>query len=279
MFTLNCKGRLLVLEKPAVMGIINITPDSFYSESRKTLLQDIIRQAGDMLGEGATILDLGAQSTRPGSEYLGPGEEWARLEPVIPVLAEKFPDAIISVDSFHHQVAARAVAAGAHIINDISGGKMDPEMLPVVGGLGVPYICMHMKGTPQTMQSLARYDNLLLELMDYFSERVAACKAAGIHDIILDPGFGFAKNITQNFELLNKMEALSVLGYPLLLGISRKSMITKTLSIDAREALNGTTVLNTIGLGKGAQILRVHDVKAAVEAVELFVRLKGAEMG
>lgn len=270
MFTLNCKGRLLVLDKPVVMGIINFTPDSFFEASRKTGISAVLEQAGKMLQEGAAILDIGAQSTRPDSQYLDAETEWKRMEEILPVLCSSFPDAIISVDTFHHRVAARAVEAGAHIINDISGGLMDPDMIPTVAALGVPYVCMHMKGTPQTMQSLAQYRDITLEVVDYFSDRIAACKAAGIKDIILDPGLGFAKTIPQNFELLNKLDALHIHGYPLLLGISRKSMITKSLGISAADALNGTTVLNTLGLTRGVHILRVHDVKEAVQAVELF---------
>ncbi|MBC6489511.1 dihydropteroate synthase [Flavihumibacter stibioxidans] len=271
MFTLNCKGRLLLLDKPVVMGIINFTPDSFFEASRKTGISAVLEQAGKMLQEGAAILDIGAQSTRPDSQYLDADTEWKRMEEILPVLCSSFPDVIISADTFHHRVAARAVEAGAHIINDISGGLMDPEMIPTVGALGVPYVCMHMKGTPQTMQSLAQYRDIALEVVDYFSDRIAACKAAGIKDIILDPGLGFAKTIPQNFELLNKLDALHIHGYPLLLGISRKSMITRTLGrISAADALNGTTVLNTLGLTRGVHILRVHDVKEAVQAVELF---------
>lgn len=274
MFTLNCKGRLLAPVKPVVMGIINLTPDSFFAASRKTFIDDVLNQAEKMLQDGAGILDIGAQSTRPDSEYLDAETEWKRMQDILPVVCRSFPEAIVSIDSFHHQVAANAVEAGAQIINDISGGLMDANMIPTVASLGVPYVCMHMKGSPQTMQSMAQYKNITLELVDYFTERIAACRAAGIKDIILDPGLGFAKTIAQNFELLDKLDALKIHGYPLLLGVSRKSMIAKTLGISASESLNGSTVLHTIGLMRGADILRVHDVKEAVQAVDLYQALK-----
>ncbi|HEY8399190.1 MAG TPA: dihydropteroate synthase [Flavihumibacter sp.] len=273
MYTLNCRGRLLVLDQPLVMGILNITPDSFFAGSRTNALEDAVSRAAEMISAGAALLDIGAQSTRPGSDYLSAGEEWARLAPVLPELVQRFPDCIFSVDTFHAAVAEKAAAAGVHIINDISGGHMDPGMLKVVGSTGLPFICMHMKGTPQTMQSLAQYDDLLLEMTDYFLERKQACRDAGIRDLVLDPGFGFAKTIEQNFELLGKMDDLHALGCPLLIGLSRKSMITKTLGIPASEALNGTTVLNTLALSKGAHILRVHDVRPAVEAIRLLQQL------
>jgi dihydropteroate synthase len=269
MFTLNCKGRLLSLEKPVVMGILNITPDSFFRGSRQQLSGQVIYQAGRMLADGAAILDIGAQSTRPGSEWLDAETEWGRLSGVLQPLCQKFPEAIISVDTFHHQVALQAVKAGASIINDISAGKLDKEMLATVASLNVPFVCMHMKGTPQTMQTFADYENILAELLDYFIERIDAAKSAGIKDLVIDPGFGFAKTTEHNFELLAKMDQLKILGHPLLLGISRKSTISKTLKVSTEDSLNGTTVLHTIGLMKGASILRVHDVKEACEAIEL----------
>lgn len=273
MYTLNCRGRLLVLDQPVVMGILNITPDSFFAESRKTRLEEIIIKAQRMISEGAKILDIGAQSTRPGSTYLTPAAEWERLEPVLSTLIGSFPDCFFSIDTFHASVAEKSYAAGVHMVNDISGGQMDPSMLSVVGATGLPYICMHMKGTPQTMQSLAHYDDLLLELTDYFLERKLACEHAGIQDLVLDPGFGFAKTIDHNFELLRRLGDLKVLSLPLLIGLSRKSMITKTLGIPASEALNGTSVLNTLAVEKGAHILRVHDVRAAVEVLKLVRRV------
>ncbi len=269
MYTLNCRGALLVLDQPVVMGIINLTPDSFFSGSRKEQVSAVLAKAEQMIREGATLLDIGAQSTRPGSNYLTAAEEWARLEPVLPVLLEKFPSCFFSIDTFHARVAEQAAAMGIHMVNDISAGLLDPAMLDVVAAAGLPFIAMHMKGTPQTMQSLAQYTDLITELTDYFLERVNSCKAAGIKDIILDPGFGFAKTISHNFQLLGALDQLQLLGHPLLVGLSRKSMITKTLGVPAEAALNGTTVLNTLAVQKGASILRVHDVKEAMEVIKL----------
>lgn len=269
MFTLNCKGRLLQIKDPIVMGIINTTPDSFFTKSRLMAIDEVIDRAGKMLQDGATILDLGGQSTRPGSELVEASEEIERLIPCIEAIHKIFPKAIISADTFYSSVASNAVDAGASIINDVSGGSMDENMLQTVGKLGVPYICMHMRGTPQTMQNLTSYTDLVKEVINYFIQKMDDCKNAGIKDVILDPGFGFAKTIPQNFELLNKLEYLKILDKPLLTGLSRKGTIWKTLGITADEALNGTTVLNTIALMKGASILRVHDVKEAVEAIKL----------
>lgn len=276
MYTLNCRGRLLVLDQPVVMGIINLTPDSFYAGSRSAQLDAVLFKAEQLLTAGAVILDIGAQSTRPGSNYLTADEEWTRLAPVLPTLTEHFPQAYFSVDTFHASVAQQAYEAGVHLINDISFGMLDAEMIPVVAKSGLPYIGMHMKGSPQTMQSLANYNDLLLEITDFFSQRIAACRTAGIKDLILDPGFGFAKTREHNFQLLNRMQELQVFELPLLAGLSRKSMITKTLGITADEALNGTTVLNTIALQKGATILRVHDPKPALEAIQLLAKLKSS---
>ncbi len=274
MYTLNCRGRLLVLDQPVVMGIINLTPDSFYAGSRSEELDGVISKAAQLLQDGALILDIGAQSTRPGSSFLTASEEWARLEPLLAALVGRFPQAFFSVDTFHAEVAEKAAEAGVHLINDISFGMLDPDMIPVVAASGLPYIGMHMKGSPQTMQSLAQYDDLLLEISDFFIERITACRAAGIKDLILDPGFGFAKTVDQNFQLLNRLQELKVFGLPILAGLSRKSTITKTLGITAEEALNGTTVLNTVALQKGASILRVHDPKPALEAIRLLAKLK-----
>ena len=276
MYTLNCRGRLLVLDQPVVMGIINLTPDSFYASSRSAQLDAVLFKAEQLLTAGAVILDIGAQSTRPGSNYLTADEEWTRLAPVLPTLTEYFPQAYFSVDTFHASVAQQAYEAGVHLINDISFGMLDAEMIPVVAKSGLPYIGMHMKGSPQTMQSLANYNDLLLEITDFFSQRIAACRAAGIKDLILDPGFGFAKTREHNFQLLNRMQELQVFELPLLAGLSRKSMITKTLGITVDEALNGTTVLNTVALQKGASILRVHDPKPALEAIQLLAKLKSS---
>ncbi len=269
MFTLNCKGRLLVLDKPIVMGIINVTPDSFYASSRKQNTRDLVTQAEQMINDGATILDIGGQSTRPGSAVLSEDEELNRVVPAISAISEKFPQMVLSIDTYYVKVADEAVAAGASMVNDISGGTFDKKMIPVVATLGVPYVLMHIKGTAASMHEPTPYDDLLRELLDFFIIRTDTLKKAGIKDIIVDPGFGFSKSIAQNFELLGKLEMFQILNLPLLTGISRKSTIYKTLDITADEALNGTTVLNTICLMKGAGILRVHDVKEAKQAIEL----------
>ncbi|HEX3024153.1 MAG TPA: dihydropteroate synthase [Chitinophagaceae bacterium] len=269
MFTLNCKGRLLIIDSPIVMGIINATPDSFYSGSRKATVDAALQTAGQMLGDGATILDIGGQSTRPGSKKISVDEELQRVIPVIEAINKKFPQTFISIDTYHAAVAKHAVDAGAAIVNDISGGLMDAEMLAAVAKLKVPFVCMHIKGTPQNMQTNPVYKNVTKEIFDFFIERMEACKLAGIKDIILDPGFGFGKTIEHNFILLKELNIFKSLQKPLLLGISRKSMIYKTLNISAEEALNGTTVLNTIGLLNGANVLRVHDVKEAAETIKI----------
>ena len=270
MFTLNCKGRLLKVDRPLVMGIINITPDSFYAASRLDETGAILQKAEQMLYQGAAILDIGGQSTRPGSQLLSEEEELNRIIKPLAALHLQLPEAVISIDTFYARVASEAVAAGASIVNDISGAQMDATMLATVAGLRTPYICMHMKGTPQTMQQHAVYENVVKEVMDYFIVKLDACKKAGIHDVILDPGFGFAKTFAQNFELLKGLSLLKLLEKPVLAGLSRKGMVYKTLGIDAEQALNGTTVLNTFALQNGAAILRVHDVKEAMEAIALF---------
>jgi dihydropteroate synthase len=274
MFTLNCKGRLLTIDKPIVMGIINVTPDSFYSGSRKSSVDEALQTAEKMLAEGATILDIGGQSTRPRSEQITESEEADRVLPVIEAIIKDFPSAFISIDTFYASVAQQSVDAGACIVNDISGGLLDDDMLQTVGVLKVPFVCMHMKGTPATMQQLALYENVTREVLDYFIKRTEACRKAGIHDMIIDPGFGFAKTFAHNFELLKNLEVFKMLQKPLLAGISRKATIYKTLHIPVEEALNGTTVLNTSALLNGANILRVHDVKPAMEAIELIEAYK-----
>lgn len=258
------------LSTPKVMGIINVTPDSFFSGSRKESEADVLRQAEKMISEGAEILDIGGYSTRPGAAEVTNEEEINRVCGPIEAISKQFPDIPISIDTFRADVAAAAVGSGATIVNDISAGLLDAQMLETVGKLKVPYIAMHTRGTPQTMKELTSYDDLLKEVMQYFSERIAKCKEAGIKDIIVDPGFGFAKTIEQNYYLLNSVDYLKQLGLPLLIGVSRKSMIYKVLNIEPEAALNGTTVLNTLALLKGASILRVHDVKEAVEAVKLI---------
>lgn len=270
MFTLNCKGRMLVVDKPLVIGIINATPDSFYSGSRFKGVDAIVDIAEKMLNDGADILDIGGQSTRPGSEQISAEEEAERVIPAIRAIADNFPKAFISVDTYYSKVAKAAVDAGVSIVNDISAGSFDNKMIETVAALKVPYILMHMKGTPQTMQQNAVYENVTREVLDFFIAKTHELKQAGIIDVIIDPGFGFAKTIEQNFELLKNLSVFKMLDKPILLGVSRKSTIYKTLGKTAEEALNGTTVLNTIGLMNGASILRVHDVKEAKEAVTLF---------
>jgi dihydropteroate synthase len=274
MFTLNCRGRLLTFHEPIVMGIINVTPDSFYAGSRKITINDAAQKAEQMIAEGALILDIGGQSTRPGSIKIEPEDEVERVIPVIEAIHEQFPDTIISVDTFYASIAQQSVQAGASIVNDISGGHFDEMMLLTVGKLKVPFVCMHMKGTPQNMQQNPVYENVTREIVDYFIERIDACRKAGIHDVILDPGFGFGKTIAHNFQLLRELSIFKMFEKPVLLGISRKSTVYKTLGLTAEEALNGTTVLHTIGLLNGANILRTHDVKEAVEAIKLVEKYR-----
>ena len=269
MFTLNCKGRLLVIDKPIVMGIINITPDSFYKSSRIPQADGLLEKVSSLISQGATILDMGGQSTRPGSEFLLADEEMLRIIPAIELVHKHFPEAVISVDTFWSSVAAEAVGAGASIVNDISAGSIDPYMYETVAKLGVPYVLMHMKGNPQNMQQNPVYENLVTEVLDFFITQTAKLKAAGVNDIIIDPGFGFGKTVEQNFLLFKNMDSFKMLDCPLLVGISRKSMVTRTLEISAMNALNGTTVLNTLGLLHGADILRVHDVKETIEAIRI----------
>ena len=274
MFTLNCKGRLLLLEKPVVMGIINLTPDSFYSGSRQQATDAVLAEAGKMLQEGAMILDLGAQSTRPGSERVSEEEELKRLLPALEALSQQFPEAYISVDTFYASVAKAAVEAGACMVNDISAGNLDPAMISTVASLSVPYVLMHMKGSPQTMQQNTDYTDVTREVLDYLIWKKAEIAKAGIRDIIIDPGFGFAKNAAQNFTLLKNIHLFCLLDASLLLGISRKSFIWKTLGLTPEEALEGTIAMNTAGLLGGAAILRVHDVKEAVQTIKLVTALQ-----
>ena len=270
MFTLNCRGRLLVIDDPIVMGVINVTPDSFYSGSRVILKDKIIEQATKMLDEGATIIDIGGQSTRPGSKYITPEEELERVLPAIEATRSIAREFYISIDTFHHTVAKESILAGADMVNDVSSGDMDDEMISTVAALNVPYISMHMQGTPQTMHENTQYNNLLADVIDYFIKKLEVYKSAGIKDVIIDPGFGFGKTIPQNFKLLKHFSAFKIFEKPLLAGLSRKGTIYKTLGITAAEALNGTTVLNTLALQNGAHILRVHDVKEAMEVITLF---------
>lgn len=276
MKSINCKGKLLNLDSPVVMGIINATPDSFYEGHLKLNPQDILSLAGKMIDEGAAILDIGGQSTKPGSQPISAQEEMDRALPVIESIHKAYPQIILSIDTYDSAVAKAAIAAGAAIVNDISAGNLDKDMITTVGALQVPYICMHMQGKPATMQNDPVYSDLVKEIIDFFIEKIDSCTKAGIKDIIIDPGFGFGKTIAHNFKLLKELGSLSILSRPVLAGLSRKSTIYKTLSTTAAEALNGTTVLNTMALMNGADILRVHDVKEAREAIALFNAYKKA---
>lgn len=266
--TLNCKGKLIFLDEPKIMGILNITPDSFYINSR-TDLANIVEKARLMIDDGVDFLDIGGYSSRPGAIDIPEDVELKRVIPAIELLHQEFPDTPISVDTFRSKVANEAIDAGAAIINDITGGDGDDQMFKTVADLKVPYILMHMKGNPRNMQSKTKYDDLLGEIIYYFSKKINELTEHGVNDIILDPGFGFAKTVEQNFYLLNHLHDLSVLKLPVMVGLSRKSTIYKTLNIKPEEALNGTTVLNTIALLNNAKILRVHDVKQAKELINL----------
>jgi dihydropteroate synthase len=277
MWTLNTRGKLLTIDRPVIMGIINRTEDSFYSGSRVGDDEALIRQASRLLEEGADWLDIGGQSTRPGAEIVGEEEELRRVVGAIDRLHREWPEVVLSVDTWHARVAAMAVEAGAGMVNDVSGGAVDPAMLETVGRLSVPYICMHMRGMPATMNREAQYENVVTAILDYFIARIEDCRRAGIHDVILDPGFGFAKTAVHNFRILHELSVLQICGKPLLLGVSRKSTIYRTLGVSAEEALNGSTVLHTLGLINGANILRVHDPKAAREVVVLLEAYRQAQ--
>lgn len=271
---INCKGRLIDFETPKVMGILNVTPDSFYDGGRRKTTMEFLLHAEQMLKEGATFIDVGAYSSRPGADDISEDEELKRMLPVVESLIKNFPDILISVDTFRSRVAQASVEAGAALINDISAGNLDAEMMKTVSQLQVPYIMMHMRGNPENMKDLNEYDDLTEDILFYFSEKISAARDLGINDLIVDPGFGFSKNISQNFELLSRLELFRNLDLPILSGLSRKSLIYKTFKTGPEEALNGTTVLNTISLMKGADILRVHDVKEAMECVKLVGELK-----
>ncbi|WP_247679824.1 dihydropteroate synthase [Chitinophaga polysaccharea] len=273
---INCRGQLLSLAAPVVMGIINVTDDSFYEGNRMHQLHQVMDKVQQHLEEGAAILDLGAQSTRPGATVVGADEEIHRLIPAIHAILNSYPKAIISIDTWYASVAEKAVLAGASIINDVSAGDLDAAMIPTVGQLQVPYIAMHMQGKPATMQHNPQYEDVVAEVLDYLQRKLAECRAAGIKDFIADPGFGFGKTLDHNYTLLGKLHLFrDILGVPVLTGISRKSMIYKLLGATPEEALNGTTVLNTIALQQGTHILRVHDVKAAVEAIKITEKMRG----
>lgn len=270
---MNCKGNLIDLSAPKVMGILNITPNSFFDGGKYKNEGELLERVEKMLNEGAAFIDVGAYSSKPNAEFVSEGEEIARIIPVVNLLQKHFPDILLSIDTFRAEVAKRCIENGAAIINDISAGKLDSKMLETIAKFQVPYIMMHMKGTPQTKQTFTQYEDIIKEMLFYFSERIATARALGINDLIVDPGFCFAKTLEQNFEVMQKMELFRMLELPLLVGVSRKSMIYKTLDVNAEMALNGTTVLNTIALTKGAKILRVHDVKEAVECIRLFDKI------
>lgn len=272
--TINCKGQLIDLSQPKVMGILNVTPDSFYDSGRFRNSSAVMRQVDQMLEEGATFIDVGAYSSKPNADNVSETEELQRILPVIDLIVKNFPEVILSVDTFRSEVAKQCIEAGASLINDISAGRLDEKMLGTVAALKVPYIMMHMRGNPKTMQQQTNYDDLIKDILFYFSKRIEKAKALGIVDLIIDPGFGFAKTLEQNYELLNKLELLNITNLPILVGMSRKSMIYNTLDVSAKNALNGTTVLNTIALQKNASILRVHDVKEAMECIKLVEALK-----
>jgi len=271
--TINCKGQLIDLTTPKVMGILNVTPNSFYDGGMYKSSSEMLTKVGKMLSEGATFIDVGAYSSKPSAEYVSEEEELQRIIPIINLILEYYPEALLSVDTFRSEVAKLCIENGAAIINDISAGNLDDKMLETIAKYNVPYIMMHMRGTPETMQKMTSYEDIVKEILFYFSEKVANARSFGINDLIIDPGFGFAKTLDQNYEVLQKMELFEILELPLLAGFSRKSMIYKTLQSSAEEALNGTTVLNTVALTKGAKILRVHDVKEAMECITLFNKI------
>jgi dihydropteroate synthase len=273
--TLNCSSQLLVLDKPIAMGIINATPDSFFPGSRHQAVAAAVEQAGAMLQAGARILDIGGYSTRPGAAEVTEEEELNRVIPIIEGIRKSFPLAIISVDTFRAQVASHAVRAGACMVNDVSAGEDDALMIETIAALGVPYIIMHKKGNPQTMQIQPHYENVVLEVITYLQQRVALCKQAGIKDVVIDPGFGFGKNLEHNYKLFASLQDLSIFELPVLVGVSRKSMIQKLLKVDTAHALNGTTALHALALSKGADILRVHDVAEAMECIAIVNALNG----
>ena len=270
---INCNGNIIDFTSPKIMGILNVTPNSFYDGGKHNRIDTALLQTEKMISEGATFIDVGGASSKPGVEEVSSDEELKRVLPVIEKISKNFPHIYISIDTYRSNVARQAIDAGAQLVNDISAGNADDNMLKTVGKLGVPYIAMHMQGTPKTMQNKPTYDDVLIAIRSFFSEKIAAAHAAGINDIIVDPGFGFGKTPQHNFALLNHLNTLQIDGVPLLVGVSRKSMIYKTLNIDIQQALNGTTVLHTVALRQGAHLLRVHDVKEAKQAVDLIKAL------
>lgn len=274
--TLNCRGRLLSLQAPKVMGVLNVTPDSFYDGGRYTTEADLLHRAEQMLEQGASIIDIGGMSSRPGAELIEPAEELRRVLPAIRAIHEHLPEAIISIDTIRGQVAREAVAAGAAIINDISAGAFDEDMYPAAAELQVPYLLMHMQGSPKTMQQRPDYEDVVREVLDFFIAETGKLRALGVKDILLDPGFGFGKTVEHNYQLLKQLHVFQILDLPLVAGLSRKSMINKVLSIKPEQALNGTTALNMVALQQGAKLLRVHDVRPAVETIRLWQQLQEA---
>lgn len=272
--TLQIKGRMILWDEPQIMGVMNLTPDSFYEGSRLKLNKDdVLGRAQQMINDGADIFDIGGYSSRPGAANISIEEEIQRIEDPIQWISEEFPEIIISVDTFRSEVARRGIEAGAHMVNDISGGSLDPNMYKTISELSVPYIIMHMKGNPQNMQGKTHYENILREILNYFSKKLHIIREFGIKDVIIDPGFGFAKTLEQNYFLLKNLELFDMINLPILVGLSRKSMIYKLLEVEPSEALNGTIALNMVALMKGANILRVHDVKEANETRKLFKQL------
>ena len=275
--TINCKGRLISLDQPVVMGILNTTPDSFYDGGHHTSLDRQLKQVEKMLQEGATFIDIGGMSSRPGTEVIDAEEELMRVLPIIEKISREFPTALISIDTVHSKIAKKAVEAGAHIINDISAGRMDENMYATVAELQVPYILMHMQGKPNQMQQNPIYENVSLEILDFFIKEIGILRTLGIKDIIADPGFGFGKTVEHNYSLLKNLHTFQILEVPTLAGLSRKSMIYKTLNTNASKALIGTTALHVIALQQGAKILRVHDVKETIECIQLYNLLENTE--
>jgi len=271
--TINCKGQIIDLSTPKIMGILNITPNSFYDGGKYSLENNALSQVEKMLVEGATFIDIGAYSSKPNAEFVSEKEEINRITPIVKAVLKEFPETLLSIDTFRSSVAQECINNGVALINDISAGSLDGKMMEVIASNNVPYIMMHLRGTPQTMQSLTKYDDLIKEMIAYFSDKIEKARSLGINDLIIDPGFGFAKTLDQNYEILSNLELFKMLELPILSGVSRKSMIYKTLDINPEEALNGTTVLNTIAITKGANIIRVHDVKEAMECVKLCGKL------
>ncbi len=275
-FSLNCRGRLFAVDKPVVMGILNVSPDSFFDGGKFTEESSILEKAAELIAEGAQIIDIGAVSSKPGAHFITEDEEWKRLAPALELVVRHYPGTLISVDTWRAAIARKAIERGAHIINDISGGQFDVEMYSTVARLGVPYILMHIQGSPENMQHNPNYADVVSEVFHYFSARIDQCRQAGIKDLIIDPGFGFGKTLEHNYRLLSHLSTFQTLGCPLLAGVSRKSMINKVLGITAAESLNGTTVLNTLALMHGAALLRVHDARQAREAIQLIQQYRQA---